>query len=60
MKEVAALSTLTARDCDRSRSGDGEAVDGAAERGGAASLCKDFGFIEARHSLINASLKDTC
>lgn len=52
--------TETARDCERSwRLGDGEAVEGGPDRGGAASRCSCFGSMEARHSLIRASLNDT-
>lgn len=60
MNEEAARSTETARDCERSRRGDGEAVEGGAERGGATGLCSSRGFNDARHSLANASLNVTC
>jgi hypothetical protein len=60
MKDDAALNTDAARERDRSRFGEGVAVEGTAERGGAAGLCRTRGFNEARHSLANASLNVTC
>lgn len=55
MNEEAALMTETALDLDRSLSGDGVAVEGAAERGGAANRCNSLGFKDDFHSLSKAS-----
>lgn len=60
MNDEAALSTETALDWERSRRGEGVAVEGGAERGGAAGLCSSRGFRDACHSLDRASKNVTC